>query len=375
MVGIGLISYSVYLWHQPLLAFTRLATDTPVPLQTRLALVAATIGLAYVTWRFVERPFRDGRTVRRSRLWGSAGVVAGMLLIAGSAGVVANGFEAYYLKHRLTPTEAGIYAEIRASAEDGVGTSMRDDGGCIFLVTGITPAFAERFDRCYAAHGPALLVVGDSHAQNIFNAMASVRFSEFLVGVAKGGCRPLSRAQECPYDAVETFLAKRVGHIAHVIFHQSGSYLLVDWLGRPDSEELFIEGKSVGIHWQNIENAKAYLTRLAKYQPVTWLGPFPEARVDFTDLPRIASTGFVIEQHKLSMFTFLEQNIEKNLSSPQPFNYTAFADILQIDREFLRKGNCITFKDQDHLSACGERIVGAALLKAPEMQIVRLAYE
>lgn len=372
MVGIGLISYSLYLWHQPLLAFTRIATDTPLGLEVRLGLVAATIGLAYFTWRFVERPFRDAGKVPPPMIWRTAGALAGILLVASSIGVRTNGFESYYLKYRLDPTEAGIYADIQSTAKASLGAVRQDDGGCVFRMATLTPEFTERFDRCYQAHGPALMVVGDSHSQNVFNAMASVRFSDFIVGISKGGCRPLIMPEQCPYDAVEAFLAQRVGKVAHVLFHQSGAYLLVDWLGRSDSEELFIEGKPVGIQQQNIRNAKTYLSRLARYQPVTWLGPFPEARFDFTDLPRIASTGFVIDQHKIDIFSFLETNLKKDIAAaPQPFNYIPFSDVLQVDRNFLRRGNCITFRDQDHLSSCGEQILGLALLKEPEMQVLR----
>jgi len=55
---IGLISYSLYLWHWPLLAYLAYVTiDTPPLHLSLLALVIATV-LATLSWRFVERPFR-----------------------------------------------------------------------------------------------------------------------------------------------------------------------------------------------------------------------------------------------------------------------------------------------------------------------------
>jgi len=57
-VGIGLISYSAYLWHQPLFAFARLRSiDEPSRL-LMTALGGVSLILAYLSWRFVERPFR-----------------------------------------------------------------------------------------------------------------------------------------------------------------------------------------------------------------------------------------------------------------------------------------------------------------------------
>ena len=56
-VAIGLISYSAYLWHQPILSLARIRLIEPSQMQM-VALIALTFGLAWVSWRFVEQPFR-----------------------------------------------------------------------------------------------------------------------------------------------------------------------------------------------------------------------------------------------------------------------------------------------------------------------------
>jgi peptidoglycan/LPS O-acetylase OafA/YrhL len=58
LVGIGLISYSAYLWHQPLFAFARHLSIGSPGMPMLCALILATLMLAYVTWRWVEQPFR-----------------------------------------------------------------------------------------------------------------------------------------------------------------------------------------------------------------------------------------------------------------------------------------------------------------------------
>jgi len=63
VVGVGLVSYSAYLWHQPLFAFARiLSPDKPAPGVFGLLGLAA-LALAYLTWRFVETPFRNRRVI------------------------------------------------------------------------------------------------------------------------------------------------------------------------------------------------------------------------------------------------------------------------------------------------------------------------
>ena len=68
LVGIGLISYSLYLWHQPMFAFLRiLSFEEPNTLQF-MALVPFIFALSYLTWRFVEQPFRRKSVVSTRNL-------------------------------------------------------------------------------------------------------------------------------------------------------------------------------------------------------------------------------------------------------------------------------------------------------------------
>ncbi|QFZ81289.1 acyltransferase family protein [Variovorax paradoxus] len=55
MVWIGLISYPLYLWHWPLLSYARIVAGGEPSLQVRIAMVVASVVLAWVTYRFVER--------------------------------------------------------------------------------------------------------------------------------------------------------------------------------------------------------------------------------------------------------------------------------------------------------------------------------
>jgi len=81
LVLIGLISYSAYLWHQPLLALTRLRSiEEPSPIVLAI-LVGLTFVLAYLTWRFVETPFR--RRASRKAVATSA-IAATAFLLVGS---------------------------------------------------------------------------------------------------------------------------------------------------------------------------------------------------------------------------------------------------------------------------------------------------
>ncbi len=59
VVFIGLISYSLYLWHWPMLSFSRYQSIKTLPGLDRLILVLVSVVVATISWRFVETPFRS----------------------------------------------------------------------------------------------------------------------------------------------------------------------------------------------------------------------------------------------------------------------------------------------------------------------------
>ena len=67
MVGVGLVSYSAYLWHQPIFAFARYQSPNHLGQPVLIGLIFLTGAIAYLSWRFVEAPFRrKGYMTRRS---------------------------------------------------------------------------------------------------------------------------------------------------------------------------------------------------------------------------------------------------------------------------------------------------------------------
>lgn len=90
-VGIGLISYSAYLWHQPLFAFVRIRMIEHHSLPIMLALSFLSILLGYLSWKFVEKPFR-GNNLKRSNIFIISAFGLSTFTIIGMVGHNLNGF-------------------------------------------------------------------------------------------------------------------------------------------------------------------------------------------------------------------------------------------------------------------------------------------
>jgi len=187
LVGIGLISYSAYLWHQPVLAFARIRFPGDLPDWGMAGLAAASLGLAWLSWRFVEQPVR-GRAplvlpTRRGVLGaGAAGIV--VLAVFGLWGKFGEGFP-----DRLDLGRSAFLDRLYRQTTEHAGftlcpnTRVRSD---LPLCSVYGPAPSEDPARRIA-------ILGDSHARALLPAFAGVAEAldaEILLG-DKPGCPPI----------------------------------------------------------------------------------------------------------------------------------------------------------------------------------------
>ncbi|MCW2218626.1 peptidoglycan/LPS O-acetylase OafA/YrhL [Bradyrhizobium japonicum] len=79
LAPIGLVSYSLYLWHWPILVFYRIYINSGTPqAHEAIALAAASLAIATFSWRFIEQPPRKKRWPTAKVGWAG---LAGLLLI------------------------------------------------------------------------------------------------------------------------------------------------------------------------------------------------------------------------------------------------------------------------------------------------------
>lgn len=145
VVKIGMISYSAYLWHQPLLAFSKVYSKNEPTVLINSLLVFATFPIAYASWRYVETPFRNKRLVPLHYFLIFVSAAGAVIIAFGIAAYTTHGFTGRMKNDELSAQQLYIsYNErnMEFKRDDFAGNSQ-----------------------------PKLLVVGDSFARDITNAV------------------------------------------------------------------------------------------------------------------------------------------------------------------------------------------------------------
>ncbi len=155
-VGVGLISYSAYLWHQPIFAFAKQRIfDGPNKI-VLVGLILLTIVLAYLSWKFVERPFREKSRYGRKSVFVIAAMGTVFFVFFGLIGQSTKGFPNRAIAEKF---QAFDYDTIR------LGYKRCDDA---LLTAGV------RLNYCLqATRGDVnAVLIGDSHANDKFFGIA-----------------------------------------------------------------------------------------------------------------------------------------------------------------------------------------------------------
>ena len=210
IVFVGLISYSLYLWHWPILAFLRVRFGSvDLPNSVMAAAIAVSFILAWLSWRFIEQPIRDKRVVRPKQVLVMATSGACCILALALTVWAKNG-----LPERI-PSAARLLALAKQDSNPRRSACFHvwpEDGLC----------------RLGDDHAPVSFVFwGDSHADAFVPALdlAAARSGKAGLFVGSSACPPLlgvtpiqSKTTECRSfnDAVASMLRER-SDIDHVI--------------------------------------------------------------------------------------------------------------------------------------------------------------
>jgi peptidoglycan/LPS O-acetylase OafA/YrhL len=190
LVSIGLVSYSLYLWHWPILALARTCLMRKLTTPEIAGALGTACLLAILSWRFVERPFRRPDAVLRRRgIFALAGVA--MLACLAFGRLTYNGSP---WRFRVDRTKLAEITEPDDFDCQGRATSSKAD---------VCPIGAPTADP------PTFVVWGDSHARVFYRPLDRLAAANGEAGLFFGinGCAPLLGVGLVESDAAPGFSA------------------------------------------------------------------------------------------------------------------------------------------------------------------------
>ncbi len=162
LVKIGLISYSAYLWHQPILVFGESFYNQEHAEYKQYILIFLTFSLAYITWSTIECFFRKKTNFSTQNFFTISSVTGFALFSVGVMGHLNNGFvERNPLFTRL---------------QNNVGFGMQCNGNYSF-----TPS-------CSSSNNPKVVALGNSYMMQFVEALSKKYDDQGVLQLTQDGC-------------------------------------------------------------------------------------------------------------------------------------------------------------------------------------------
>jgi peptidoglycan/LPS O-acetylase OafA/YrhL len=360
VVFIGLISYSLYLWHWPIIVLQKtgmLVGSGGITLEGHPALlsqhrfdmlveVVFSFALAVLSWRFVEKPFRSGALRLSGRpLFVLSGGAMAVLLGSATWMVLAQGFTGRF------PVKA---LQVASVLDNQQGTQSMRVGTCFIT----TEYHFERYDydTCLRADKEKrnYLLLGDSHSAMLWHALATELKYSNVMQASTAACEPSLAPSGT--DDCKKMMAYIFQH--YLPTHQIQGLLLV---GRWEQKNL--DPLTNLISWAKQNQL-----------PVIVFGPVPEYDAP---LPRLLAYAIawnkpgLASQHLVAGPKFLDAEMQQIAETTWHVRYISLYD------EICSTTGCLEYADparklplmwdDNHLSAPGASFVVQRLVDKGEL--------
>jgi peptidoglycan/LPS O-acetylase OafA/YrhL len=191
----GQISYSLYLWHWPLFTFARFSKSSLVlDSLDKIELFGLTVVISYLTWRFVEQPFRLKSLVpTRRAAFSTAGLATAVLLAGSAGGIVVSQTPSDADRAALHLENYNAYNFQPAYRYRSCFAPVGDvfDDACLALVPGKTNVLLWG-DSLAAHYFHGLSKTTDPQSLNILQATQMQCMPTLNVAQSNGSCRSLA---------------------------------------------------------------------------------------------------------------------------------------------------------------------------------------
>lgn len=223
LVFFGLISYSLYLWHWPLIVFLKYQLGRPFsPVETILILLVS-MAMAMISWEYIEQPFRHTSKTKPKKQFYYASFFVGLILATFALfGYYKLGFPDRWTDSVLQYAKASIDTYSRDTACSSMSPEMVLDGKLCIVGS-----------KSHSA--PDFIVWGDSHARVLLKGIEKVSREEDITGwfASRSACPPLLGIYRADYPLSDRCRAFNDAMLSVVIKYKiKDVFLIARWSSR-----------------------------------------------------------------------------------------------------------------------------------------------
>lgn len=355
MIWLGKISYSLYLWHWPLLVFPQIVLGETPPLAIRLSALFLSITLAVISTKYIESWFR----------YGTHSFIKVILLCLGMFSIGLVGYQINRLQglenrpihkdsHVIRSGDIGqepFYDYIRKNYFECSNQSVRSDSGVW-----------DGFARCYQSSqdiSSKILLLGDSHAEHLFPGFAKELPDENITFWGKMGPPLLTNGN---YQVIFGQLEKQK-EFDHILLSAHWHAYAMK-LQKPESLRI------------DLKNTVEFLQRIGKR--VTLIDDVHG--FDFTPLrckverplSLITKCDSEIDVHQLQKSSYIP-TFEQLISSMPDTHLIRISDLLCNERGCsMQFDNTVRYRDQHNLNVMGSIMISkAAIAQMRHLKIIQ----
>lgn len=240
----GFISYSLYLWHWPLISFQRMLYGPQAGPVAPYVVFAIAVVLATISWKLIETPIRDRRDGLSTGRFYLVALIATLIVAAPSVVILAT----KGLPGRFSP-------EVHAIARSAERTPRRLEA-CLPMPDGDLTAWPAACTDPVPGK-PNYLLIGDSHANHLWYGLSQVHPEAELLQATVSSCR----------------MTLKPAHDATAQCRRMANYLYSDLLVRTRPDRVYL----AGLWWTDDEAAVADTLAWFKARQidVVLIGPAP----------------------------------------------------------------------------------------------------
>ena len=387
--GIGLISYSAYLWHQPLFAFARIRSILAPSPALLLFLVALTFGFSYLSWRFVEQPVRGRSVPSRALVFSFGGILGAAFIGFGLYGHYSNGIKWRMNKEIIdwvSPVPgAGPNRECNFTApprfdlhpikpclvaEDGtIDVVILGDSHSLFIAEAVQQYLEERGINSYAvSHSSCIPLPGFGFPGEKFAGL-NASCSAFVADILE-----FMRQEEIPNLVLTSRFTKYYDGLPYDNAEggvESGDPLPIDLIDDIEGNAKFDD---TARRLRVLSAYSASIALLAGEFHVILVYPIPEAG---WNVPLLMARKSLFGQRNQEISTSYAAFLERNGPVLDAFDRINLPNIVRVrpdrifcDTELGRCANSLDgeslYYDDDHLSDAGALLIAPAIGKAVE---------